>query len=259
MKSSKKPSPSRGGLKNDAFVDKSLITFISVLSIIRAQDRQDSWIDRVNAFYKLCCSLFLIVLVALSRSPYFVFAVISVHLLAVALLKTASMKRVLALAATAFGFSCLMIAPAFFMGKAGFASLIPVKALASALIAGMLSLVKFQELTSALKRLHAPDFLLMVLDLSIRSLVMLGEFSLETLQALKMRRLGGRGGGYRSLAGVGGTVFLKSKEMSEEMHQAMVCRGFAGTYRPMGKLGFGLANAGWVLATAGLAALFFFT
>jgi cobalt/nickel transport system permease protein len=39
----------------------------------------------------------------------------------------------------------------------------------------------------------------------------------------------------KSASGVLGVTFLKSRQMADDMHQAMVCRGFDGTYhRPYG-------------------------
>ena len=46
------------------------------------------------------------------------------------------------------------------------------------------------------------------------------------------------------LTGIAGTLFLKSKEMAEEMYAAMECRGFTGEYRAGGRLRVGV----WDLA-----------
>ena len=59
---------------------------------------------------------------------------------------------------------------------------------------------------------------------------MLGEFSLNMLYALKLRSVGKNSKKYNSLSGIAGTMFIKSKEMAEEMYAAMECRGFTGEY-----------------------------
>ncbi len=54
------------------------------------------------------------------------------------------------------------------------------------------------------------------------------------LEAVKLRTVGRNKSGEKSLSGVLGTAFLKSREMSDEMFDAMTCRGFDGEY-PMPK------------------------
>ena len=51
------------------------------------------------------------------------------------------------------------------------------------------------------------------------------------LYALKLRSVGRDGRKLRSLGGVAGTVFLKSKEAAARQYEAMGCRGFSGEYR----------------------------
>ena len=51
------------------------------------------------------------------------------------------------------------------------------------------------------------------------------------LYAVKLRSVGRNRQKKRAFAGIFGVAFLKSREMSEEMYQAMCCRGFTGEYR----------------------------
>ena len=61
------------------------------------------------------------------------------------------------------------------------------------------------------------------------------------LTALKLRSIGHNPHKGRALSGVLGVMFLRSREMSEEMYQAMVCRGYTGEYP---------ATASWSLRRA---------
>jgi len=87
---------------------------------------------------------------------------------------------------------------------------------------------------------------------------MLGEFSLEMLYALKLRSVGKNRKKYTSLGGVGGTLFIKSREMSEEMYSAMECRGFTGEYHIYDKFKFRLADLIYVLINAGIVYTFIY-
>ena len=60
----------------------------------------------------------------------------------------------------------------------------------------------------------------------------------------------------RSLAGLAGTLFLKSKEAAETQYQAMECRCFSGTYRITHRFGFGRRDAAFVALVWSLAAFF---
>jgi cobalt/nickel transport system permease protein len=83
-----------------------------------------------------------------------------------------------------------------------------------------------------------PDIFILVLDIAIKYIVMLGEFALNMLYALKLRSIGINNHKYISLSGIAGTMFIKSKEMAEEMYTAMECRGFTGEYKTFSKFKF---------------------
>jgi len=77
---------------------------------------------------------------------------------------------------------------------------------------------------------------ILVLDITLKYITLLGDFALSMLYALRLRSVGKNDGKTASLSAVAGTMFLKSKEMAEEMYAAMECRGFTGTYRVTGRL-----------------------
>ena len=68
------------------------------------------------------------------------------------------------------------------------------------------------------------------MDITIKYIVLLGEYSINLLYALKLRSIGITSNKYKSLAGIIGNLFIKSYKMSEEMFHAMECRGFVGEY-----------------------------
>ena len=78
------------------------------------------------------------------------------------------------------------------------------------------------------------------------------------LYALKLRSVGRNDGKTASLAAVAGTMFLKSKEMAEEMYSAMECRGFTGTYRAADRLRWRAGDLALGAAVAAMVLAFFF-
>ena len=87
---------------------------------------------------------------------------------------------------------------------------------------------------------------------------MLGDFILHMLYALKLRSVGVNKKKYVSLSGIAGTAFIKSKEMAEDMYQAMECRGFCGEYKRQKRSKFSLVDFVCVIFLIGTVVLFFY-
>jgi cobalt/nickel transport system permease protein len=115
--------------------------------------------------------------------------------------------------------------------------MIPAKVFACVLAVNILSAsTRWDHIIGALKRFRFPDLFIFVFDITIKYIVMLGEFALQMLYALKLRSVGKNRSKYGSIGGVGGTLFIKSRDMSEDMYYAMECRGFTGEYRADGQI-----------------------
>jgi cobalt/nickel transport system permease protein len=115
------------------------------------------------------------------------------------------------------------------------------------------------SLAGVFKRLWVPDLFILVFDIALKYIVLLGELALTMLYALKLRSVGRNSGKHRSLAGIAGTMFLKSKELAEEMYDAMACRGFTGEFRTTTRLRLGFRDAALGGAVCLLVAAFFMT
>lgn len=111
-------------------------------------------------------------------------------------------------------------------------------------------------LLRALRSLGVPRVFVMMLAMTYRYIYVLLEASSELLVARKSRQIGpppDSGEGRRFVANAIGILFSKSYSMSEEVHAAMVSRGFNGEVRTMDDLrmtGMDLAWAGAALLVA---------
>jgi cobalt/nickel transport system permease protein len=117
---------------------------------------------------------------------------------------------------------------------------------------------QWNAITGALKTFFIPDLFILVLDIAIKYIMLLGEFSLNLLYSLRLRSVGKNDNKYASLSGVAGTLFIKSKEMAEDMYAAMECRGFTGEYRTGRKLGFPFGDLIYLLINALIIFTFFY-
>jgi cobalt/nickel transport system permease protein len=204
----------------------------------------------VQPVFILSFTLLLVVLTSLSQGFSFVLIVMAYLLILLALMPAKDIISILKIGIIMTLFTFVILLPSAFAGNRYSITMIPVKVFATITAVGILShAAKWNHLISALKRFHIPDLFIFVLDITLKYIVMLGEFSLELLYALKLRSVGKSGNKKKvtSLSGVAGTMFIKSRIMAEEMYGAMACRGFTGEYKVYEKFRFGLADVFYLL------------
>ena len=185
----------------------------------------------VLPWVRILLAVLTIFLCALSRNAVFTYGVLAVELLHLSLLTTGQVGRVMKRLALPVLFTALITLPAVFLGS-------PATCLT--------------EITGAFGALHFPDLFVLVLDQTVRFLVLLGRYSNEIFEAVTLRMVGGlqeriskEDEGRRlshharqhNFGGILGTTFLRARRMSAASYEAMECRGFDGTYRTYRKMG----------------------
>jgi len=241
----------------DAFVNKSILSLLNLLSKIKAQDTRKNSSYQLNVTLKVACTLLLVILLSLSRSFTFVLVII-VYLLAVlSMMDAKDIIKVLKVTAIMGVFSFIILLPAAFWGNSYSILMITAKVVATITAVNILShTTRWNALTSALKGFFVPDIFILVLDITIKYIVMLGDFALSMMYALKLRSVGRNDRKYNSLSGVAGTMFIKSKEMEEDMFDAMTCRGYTGEYRKESKFKFTIIDLPYSIINLGIVFIF---
>jgi len=247
----------------DGFLDRSILAFLALLARGGAMSGTGSGQGArggTEPLLKVAAALLLLLLVALSRNPLFL-ALVGTGLLVLLAGQTGRViASVLVAAGAAALFTLLILLPALAWGRGPAALMLPVKAgLSVACVRLVAAGTGPAALTGAFKRLGAPDLFLLVFDLALKYIVLLGEFALALLYALRLRSVGRNADKRGALAGVVGSLFLKSMEMAEEMYDGMTCRGFTGQYRAAGRFRPGLRDAALGGAMVLLAAAFVLT
>lgn len=243
----------------DKFISKSILSMFGLISGIRAQDTKPEELFGVHAVFRVLFTLLLVVLLSLSHGFTFVLIVITYLMLLLALMPAKDIIAILKVAIVMTAFTYVILLPSAFYGNSYSITMIPPKVFATITAVNILSrATRWNNIISALKRFHIPDLIIFVLDITIKYIVMLGEFSLEMLYALKLRSVGRNKDKVTALSGVAGTMFLKSRLMSEDMYNAMACRGFTGEYKVYTKFSFKLADAIYLLINAGLIFVFIY-
>lgn len=215
----------------DTFVNKSILSVFRIIARIKLQDSLNIVKLRINVTLRVLFTFLLILQVSVTRSFLFV-VIVNVYLLV--LLSVTDADRLVRILKMSFGvtlFTAIIMLPAVFFGNSYSSIMITTKVFATITAMGLLShSVKWNEITKALKRFYVPDLFILILDITIKYIYLLGEFTLSMLYALKLRSVGKNNNKYTSMAGIAGNMFLQSKEMAEDMYHAMECRGFSGEY-----------------------------
>ncbi len=194
----------------------------------------------VLPWVRILLAVLTIFLCALSRNAVFTYGVLAVELLHLSLLTTGQVGRVMKRLALPVLFTALITLPAVFLGS-------------PATLLLMNEDLSWKEITGAFGALHFPDLFVLVLDQTVRFLVLLGRYSNEIFEAVTLRMVGGlqeriskEDEGRRlshharqhNFGGILGTTFLRARRMSAASYEAMECRGFDGTYRTYRKRTF---------------------
>lgn len=245
--------------KRASFIEKNIKGLAEILAGLRSRRRSGGILNRVQPRVKLPAVVFLIFLVSLSRSPSFVWLVSVSLLVLLSVLPTQLLKRILALGVISALFTFVTLLPALLFGFSNHIELIVAKVWLTVSFSGLLALsTSWYEMTGALKFFHMPDLFILILDITLKYIAVLGDFALAMFYALKIRSVGHSEKGAQSLAGIAGTLFLKSKTMADDLFNAMTCRGFTGTYKRRMMPAFHLADGTCFVFIGLLIAAFFY-
>jgi len=243
----------------DTFINKSILSLLGVLSKIKTRSAGKIKKHQVHAAIKVACTLFLVVLLSLSGNFTFII-IVNVYLLAVlSLMEARDIVNILKVSFVMSFFTFVVLFPAFLWGNTYSSIMITSKVFATITAVNILShSTKWSAVTNALKRFFVPDIFILVLDITLKYIVMLGDFALNMFYALKLRSIGRNRSKYTALSGIAGTLFIRSKEMAEEMYAAMECRGFTGEYHVYSHFKLAMADAAYIVIHAGIFAGFLY-
>jgi cobalt/nickel transport system permease protein len=216
----------------DAFIDKSIRTFLSLLSRIRSRTGVAQRKALIDARVKLVSLFLLILFTSLSHRLLFLGLCGTVILVILSLSRGEVILDILKIALAVAGFTFVIFLPSIFWGNLVGVLMVTAKVLICVAAARFLSATtEGRALTRALGAFRIPDLFILVLDFTLRYIILLGALSLDMLYALKLRSVGKNKDKTGSLSGIAGTLFLKSRDLAEDTYAAMECRGFTGTYR----------------------------
>lgn len=211
----------------DGYISRSLLQVMGVLRRTNNNGRA----GMISAPVFLLFNIYTIVLMSLSRNMMFTYIILAGLLLRIAMLQGREIIVILRGALFATILSALVLIPAIFLGNPGSMLTISIKVFVSVGLMLLMAIsTSWNKLTSGMRFFKIPHLFIFTLDITLKYIVMLSETAVNMLTALKVRAIGKNANKDKSLGGILGVTFLKSKDMADETYNAMVCRGFDGTY-----------------------------
>lgn len=243
---------------SDGFLTKSTLSILSVLSKIR--ETSGNGLKWASPAGMLVTVLALILLMALSKNMLFTYVVLAETLIVSMFLCNKALARSIKTSLAAMLLSMLLLLPAALTGAPRTMLTVSVKVFVSVALLNLVSqTLPFNRITESLKAFHVPDLFIFTLDITLKYIVMLGDVCVNMLDALRMRSVGKNKEKGKSLSGVLGVTFLKSREMADEMYGAMACRGFEGEYVKSRTRQVGWKDAVTLVFLLGMITLFVYT
>lgn len=248
--------PSR---EKDTFINKSILSFIGMLSKIKRQNISKKGLYFINPTLKLIFTITLIIFISLTRSNAFLMTTGVYLLLILSYFQGEEILSILKMIFAVVIFSLIMLIPSIIQGNVSNSIKLIIKIFETLIAVNAFSMsTKLEDINKSFKIFFVPDIFIMVFDIAVKYIFILGQFSLNMLYALKLRSVGKANKRYNSLTGIMGILFLKSKDMSEEMCDAMECRGYSGEYKYKLNHKFNLKDFIYILINVMLIILFFY-
>ena len=230
MRSTDRYVPPRDGGTFEIRTIQSLGGVMSRLQVQRGQQQGRA----LPAFWKLLLLLVMLVAVSVLQNRLALMAVTALVLGTLSFWPAKRLWQTLKSALAAAGLTLLLLLPAMLLHPAGASNQLVIvwKVFLSLTMLNMFNrTTQWNEITTALRRLHVPGIFVFTLDLTLKYIVLLGTLICDLLSALQLRAVGRHERKYQSVGGVMGVTFLRSAELSRETYEAMVCRGFTDDYK----------------------------
>lgn len=246
--------------EKNLYIEKSIFSFIKIISIIRQNKSRDKLIYLINPTLKVVMTLLSIVLISISRSYIFLFMMTVYVLGNLFLMENKSQKRIFIKSLIFPIISLIALIPAMVYGNIYNSLLLFQKIFITIMMMNLLAHnTKWNDVSKSLKLLYVPDIFIWIMDITIKYIVLLGEHSINLLYALRLRSVGKTSNKYNSITGIIGSLFIKSYKMSEEMSQAMECRGFTGEYTTKVNFKLRKMDYGYIAVNLLIVSIFIYT
>lgn len=244
----------------DKFIDKSIFSVLKVLSNVKKENfiGNNNKLELLNPIVKLLFTIIIVIFISLSRNIRFITLIGLTNLILIFFMNYKNIKQIILFSLIIPLFTLIMLLPSIAIGNINNSVLLVFKVFISIITVNILSFnTKWTELTKALKLFLIPDIFILVFEITLRYIYILGEAAIDMLYALRLRTVGSNNNKYKSMSGIMGSLFLKSKDMSVEMYSAMECRGFTGEYSTITNFKLHVIDAVYIIYNLTVISMYF--
>ena len=249
-------------------MQKNVLHLASLLERVRlggGAHEGGSMVDRalscVSAPVRLVGMFVCVLCVCLTQSPLYLMLMAAIALALVAVRPARGLRATFVPALGATGLAVVLALPALLLGASATSAMLKIALktfINVSLVLGVSWTLTWSRMSAALKMLRLPDEVIFTFDMALKHIEVLGRTAHDLCESVMLRSVGFAPAGFSrtdSLAGIMGMTFIKAMECSRAMDEAMLCRGFAGTYPAPARIGFGWRDAVYAAAVALLAVL----
>jgi cobalt/nickel transport system permease protein len=257
------PSPDR-----DRFIGKNIVKLASLLRRVKVQrgglgigstNILDRWMLAVSPALRLCGILVLIVCTTSAANMFYAYVMLATVLVMLAFKPGEAIVDILKPAVGAATLAAVIMLPASFLGQTASGVRIAVKAfIFVVLLANYSRGYAWNRIIASLRFFHLPSIVVFIFDITLKYIVMLGEVAQGVLESLQLRSVGHNSEKTKSASNVMGVTFLKAKDFSQEMYEAMECRGFTGEYAVPHTRVLNTAGIAYILVVVAYVLAFFY-
>ena len=241
----------------ERFIDKSIFSFFKIIDNIKKEEQGNTYIYKINVIVKMFSIILNILLIALSRNFLFLGSLNILLFFLLLSIEKKKQSRIILISMIFPIFTAIILIPALIKGSVFHSCLLIYKVFMNILLINIISATSTrQAFIKSLKFLLVPDIFIWIMELTLKYILLLAEYSLEVLHALKIRSIGKSDKTKKSLFPIMGNMFLNSVKLSEEMIGAMECRGFTGEYHYTQKIKLELLDYIYVLINILIVLLF---
>lgn len=230
MKETDSYDPPSGGSR---FLLKTIRTLGGVFSRLRTQTGQEKG-RQMPALLKFLLLIALIICISVIQHRLILLGFAAAFFVLLCILPARTLASVLKSALFAAILALIIMLPAIFLHPAGRVNNLIVVGKVFVCV-GLVNVfnhtTQWNHITTALRKLHIPGLFIFIIDITLKYIVLLGGLIQDLLTACSLRSVGKNKKKYQSVGGVMGVTFVRSTQMSQQMYEAMQCRGFTDDYK----------------------------
>lgn len=213
----------------DRFLHSSIQRILHLLSSLQQSRTVHRNTHPLVAFLHAISMVAMIVMVHLVQYLYLILPWI---LLQVAMMPALWVRRIIVNATIVAGLHFIVLSPAVWFFHQTYSYVLVMKTwLCVAQMQVLAITLPWHEWVQSLRWLRVPSVMIFIIHMTIKYLYVLGRLALQLLYALQLRSIGCNDDKTTSVGSIMAVLYWRSLHESKRLHQAMVLRGFDGTYQ----------------------------